>query len=390
MPIYRHMGSVPAKRHIRHQREAAASFLGEALYYEQVTTLGGFDQAYSVTYHLRPPTRVRSIQAHSEIDLRRVQASIEPRHLLSQQLQRQGELILGRQPLLVNDDLLISRVRPAQQQAQLYKNAHASELIFVAAGGGVLESMFGAQRYRQYDYLLIPQGTTYRLIADDINVEEQLIIESSSLLQLPARYLNPQGQLKLGAPFYERDFRGPETAICLDEDKPCSIMCKQGAQFHEITMAHHPFDVHGWDGFVYPLMINALDFEPITGTVHQPPPVHQFFEAAGFVVCTFVPRHLDLHPQAVKVPYAHSNVMMDEMLYYVDGSFSSRKGIACGSMTVHPRGLTHGPHPGTLQNSLQATQAQEIAVMVDTQKPLQLCGSALNIIDANYAQSWME
>ena len=390
MPIYRKLGSVPAKRHIKHERETAGSFLEQGLYYEHLTTLAGFEGAYSVSYHLRPPTRVLEIRPHSEIDLGREKASIEPRHLLSQNLARQGEMILGRVPLVANDDLIVSRVRPLLQQKELYKNAHASELLFIAQGSGVLESMFGSQRYRQYDYILIPQGCCYRLIADDPALEEHLIIETSAIVNLPQRYLNPRGQLKLGAPFYERDFRGPEALLCMDDEKPCSIICKQGEQFHEVRMAHHPFDVHGWDGFVYPSMINALDFEPITGTVHQPPPVHQFFEAAGFVVCTFVPRHLDLHPQAIKVPYAHSNVMMDELLYYVDGSFSSRKGISSGSMTLHPRGLTHGPHPGTLDKSAGETMAQEIAVMIDTQKPLQLCASALKIIDANYAQSWME
>ena len=390
MPRYMKLGSLPPKRHVKHAREGSDSFLGEALYYEHITTLAGFEDAYSISYHLRPPTRIKGLGSSTTVAQNSEQPSIEPRHILSQQLKRQGETILGRVPLLANQDLTISRVRPAEQQHDLYKNAHAAELIFVASGSGVLESMFGRQSYKQFDYIVIPQGTCYRLVSDAIDQEEHLIIETASLIQLPQRYLNPQGQLKLGAPFYERDFHGPQELMCIDQDEDCLVLCKQGAEIQAVTMAHHPFDVCGWDGFVYPYTINALDFEPITGSVHQPPPVHQFFEAAGFVVCTFVPRYLDLHPDAVKVPFAHSNVMMDEVLYYVDGSFSSRKGIDQGSMTLHPRGLTHGPHPGTLLASEDQTRAEELAVMIDTKNPLGLCPAATDLLDPHYAQSWME
>jgi homogentisate 1,2-dioxygenase len=305
-------------------------------------------------------------------------------------MQRIGDPILGRQVLLANNDLRIARVNPAQQQQAIYRNAGASELLFISSGSGVLKSMFGVLPYRQYDYISIPQGTAYLLEADDIQREAHLIIESPSLIRLPQRYLNSRGQLKLGAPIYERDLHAPDELCCIDEEQETDIICKQGSAWSRVRMAHHPFDAVGWDGFVYPFTFNALDFEPITGLVHQPPPVHQCFEAAGFVVCTFVPRYLDHHPDAIKVPFAHSNVMMDEMLYYVDGNFSSRKGIGSGSITMHPRGLVHGPHPGTLDAADDAVRADELAVMVDTANPLQINSSALKLLDTGYPASWME
>ncbi len=390
MPAYKQMGSIPIKRHIKHERDTGESFLNQGLYYEHVTTMAGFDQGYSISYHLRPPTRVKEINSFGEIDLSCRETALRPHHIQTQQLERSGESILGRVPLFKNNDILVSRAQPDKQQQHIYRNAGATEIIFITQGSGHIESMFGTLPYKQYDYIVIPQGTAYLIKSNKIEDESHLIIETPSLVQLPQRYLNPQGQLKLGAPFYERDIHGPSEALCVDQDEECTILCKQDTLINEIIMAHHPFDVVGWDGVVYPYTINALDFEPITGTVHQPPPIHQFFEASGFVVCTFVPRHLDLHKQAIKVPYAHSNVQMDELLYYVDGNFSSRKGISSGSVTMHPRGLTHGPHPGTITKSESETFVNELAVMIDTVQPLQLCEAALSIADPNYPVSWME
>lgn len=390
MVMYKCMGSVPPKRHIKHERPADESFLQEGLHYEHVSTLAGFDDAYAISYHLRPPTRILSITPEEHPSAPLHSAALQPQHLRSQQMQRSGDPITGRRLLLANEDIRISRVNPAQQQSTIYRNAGASELLFISSGSGAVKSTFGILPYKQFDYIYMPQGTAYIMEADDIKAQQHLIIETPSLINLPQRYLNPRGQLKLGAPMYERDLHGPRDLCCIEDDSPTEILCKQGDEWTRITMAHHPFDAVGWDGFVYPYTFNALDFEPITGTVHQPPPIHQCFEANGFVVCTFVPRYLDHHPDAIKVPYAHSNVMVDEVLFYVDGQFSSRKGIDKGSLTLHPRGLVHGPHPGTLSASSDAVRAEELAVMIDTSRPLQISESALSLRDEAYAKSWME
>jgi homogentisate 1,2-dioxygenase len=282
------------------------------------------------------------------------------------------------------------RCRPAEEQRALYRNGAADEVIFIYGGGGVLESSFGRLRYRQDDYIVIPRGTIYRLCPDDVRREDHLILESHSAVRVPGRYLNPEGQIKLGAPYCERDFHAPSELIPLDREEPTEVLVKDGNRITRTIMAHHPFDVMGWDGMVYPFTFNAMDFEPLTGTVHLPPPFQQTFECRGFVICTFAPRYLDHHPESIKVPYVHSNVEADEVLFYVRGNFGSRRGVASGSLSHHPAGIPHGPHPGTIAASMKATRTEELAVMFDTERPLAVTPQAIAIDDPSYPLSWLE
>ncbi|MCI0464614.1 MAG: homogentisate 1,2-dioxygenase [Gemmataceae bacterium] len=389
MPPYRKLGSVPPKRHTIHRHEPG--FRGEGIYYEEVVTVGGFDHAYSIAYHLRPPTRVARVEAAGTVALQRAeQSALRHHHLKSGVLPRTGDLITGRVPLLFNDDVVISRCRPARLQAELYRNATADEVLFAHHGAGELHTLFGVLPFRPFDYIVIPRCTTYRLTFDPEAPPDFLIVEAAQTVVIPPRYLNPHGQLKLGAPYYERDLHGPTDTLLIDREEDTPVLVKDGARLTRYVLKAHPFDVVGWDGMVYPFTFNADDFEPITGTIHQPPPIHQTFEAKGFVLCTFAPRLLDTHPQAIKVPYAHSNVQADEVLYYVRGRFGSRRGVEEASITLHPRGIPHGPHPGTIAASREMTRTDELAVMVDTVRPLALTRQALELDDPQYPYSWLE
>lgn len=391
MAVYMRMGLTPRKRHIRLGREAKESFLGEGLYYEHVVTTAGFDRAYSILYHLRPPTRVRHSEYAGRLSLEAVEGEpLRHRHLLTQKMARQGELIRGRVPLLFNEDMTCWRCRPAEGQKALYRNGGADEVIFVASGGGVVVSPYGVLPYRADDYIVIPRGTTYRMEPDDVSKEDHLILESLGAVRLPKRYFNPDGQLMLGAPYSERDFHGPRELRTVDREEDTEVLVKDGTRLTRTVLASHPFDVVGWDGMVYPFTFNAMDFEPLTGTVHLPPPYQQTFECHGFVICTFAPRHLDHHPEAIKVPYVHSNTESDEVLYYVHGQFGSRKGVSSGSISVHPAGIPHGPHPGTIKASESATRTEELAVMFDTERPLRVTRAALELDDPKYPSSWLE
>ncbi len=389
MPVYRQLGTIPPKRHTALRTEPG--YRGEGIHYEEVVTTAGFGRAYSIVYHLRPPTRVKKIEAAGTHPVEIIeQPVLRHHHLKSAAMPRAGDPITGRVPLLMNADVTIGRCRPAKPQAELYRNACADEVLFVHKGRGTLTSQFGVLPFKPYDYVVIPHCTTYRLDFDADASADLLIIESANNIVVPPRYLNPDGQMRLGAPFSERDLHGP-TELCVhDREEDTTVVIKDGPRWTRYTLAQHPFDVAGWDGFVYPFTFNADDFEPITGTVHQPPPIHQTFEATGFVVCTFAPRMLDTHPDAIKVPYAHSNVQADEVLYYVRGKFGSRRGVEESSFTLHPHGIPHGPHPGTIVASRQATRTDELAVMVDTMRPLLLTRQALEMDDANYPYSWLE
>jgi homogentisate 1,2-dioxygenase len=389
MPSYRKIGSIPAKRHIAHRHEPG--YKGEGIYYEEVVTTAGFGRAYSIVYHLRPPTRVKKIEPAGTVipDLVE-QPALRHHHLRTGNIKPSGDPLTGRIPLLLNPDVMLSRCRPAQRQNELYRNADADEVIFIHQGNGTLHTLFGPLPFRPFDYVVIPRCTTYRLEFDAGVQPDLFIIETAGNVVVPARYLNPDGQLRLGAPYSERDLKGPSEANVIDRDQETTVLIKDGQRLTRYTLAHHPFDVVGWDGMVYPFTFNADDFEPITGTVHQPPPVHLTFEAAGLVICTFAPRLLDTHPEAIKVPYAHSNVQADEVLYYVRGKFGSRRGIEEASITLHPRGIPHGPHPGTIAASRSLTRTDELAVMVDTVRPLQVTRQALEMDDPQYPYSWLD
>jgi homogentisate 1,2-dioxygenase len=389
MPPYRKLGSVPRKRHIAHRREGG--YRNEGIYYEEVVTTAGFGRAYSICYHLRPPTRVRKVEAAGTLNVEVVgEPALRHHHLKTGALRPAGDVVTGRVPLLVNADVTLARCRPAQRQAELYRNATGDEVFFVHQGRGTLHALFGPLPFRQYDYVVVPRCTTYRLEFEAGAQPDLLIVEAAGNVVVPPRYLNPDGQLRLGAPYSERDLHGPEQVAVVDREEDTPVLVRDGRRLTRYTLAGHPFDVVGWDGMVYPFTFNADDFEPITGTVHQPPPVHQTFEAPGFVLCTFAPRLLDTHPEAIKVPYAHSNVEADEVLYYVRGRFGSRRGVEEASVTLHPRGIPHGPHPGTILASRDVTRTDELAVMVDTARPLELTRQALELDDPSYPYSWLE
>jgi homogentisate 1,2-dioxygenase len=310
-------------------------------------------------------------------------------HVKTKEMQRAGDPIRGRIPMFFNSDCMIARCRPAVQQTEYYRNAQQDEMIFVHSGAGRLESMYGELIFGPLDYLIVPKCTTYRLVFDDVANADLLVVEARGTLGFPPRYINPDGQFRLGAPFCERDLRGPSLMEPKADEGEFPVLIKDGNRWTRYVLASHPWDVVGWDGMIYPFAFNADDFEPITGKVHQPPPIHQTFQADGFVVCTFAPRMLDTHPEAIKVPYAHSNIESDEVLYYVRGQFGSRRGVELGSLTLHPHGIPHGPHPGTIVASRNINYTDELAVMIDTFAPLQVAADATRMDDPNYPFSWL-
>ena len=389
MPHYLQRGTIPPKRHTELPREPG--FLGEGIHYEEVVSTEGFSRAYSTLYHLRPATRVTAIEplppwpapVAAEMPLRHV-------HLKTAGLARAGDVVDGRVAMFFNAEVTIARCRPATQQRELYRNARDDEVLFVHAGSGRLETMFGTLRFRPLDYVVIPKCTTYRMEFDDPAAADLLVVEAHGSIRFPKRYINPDGQFRLGAPFCERDIRGPDDLRPVDAEGRHTVLVRDGLRIVRYALPHHPFDVVGWDGMVYPFAFNADDFEPITGRIHQPPPVHQTFDGPGFVICTFAPRMLDTDPRAVKVPYVHSNVESDEVLYYVRGRFGSRRGVEVGSFTLHPHGIPHGPHPGTIVTSRSATWTDELAVMIDTFRPLQVALPGAACDQPDYPFSWME
>lgn len=390
MPYYLSLGSIPKKRHTAHR--TTPGYKGEGIFYEEVVSTQGFSRAYSIVYHLKPPTRVKAVEAAGE----RVVTASEQRvlrhhHLKTLAMPAGGDPITGRVPLFTNADVTLWRCRPAKPQAELFRNALADEIVFVHKGSGRLLTHFGVLHFKPCDYVVIPRCTTYQFEFDAGTQPDLLVIESPRPVGFPDRYLNPDGQFRLGAPFCERDLHGPTELAPVHREEDVPVVIKDGHRLTRYVLAHHPFDVIGWDGLVYPFTFNADDFEPITGTIHQPPPIHQTFEGkGGFVVCTFAPRVLDTHPEAVKIPYAHSNVESDEVLYYVRGKFGSRRGVDECSFTLHPHGIPHGPHPGTIAASWDMTRTDELAVMVDTFRPLYLTTEAEGFDDPKYPLSWLD
>ena len=384
---YLSLGNVPKKRHTAHRM--SPGFNDEGICYEEVISTQGFSRAYSIAYHLRPPTRVKHIEPAGTIAVERIeQPVLRHHHVKTGGLPRAGDPMTGRVPIFSNNDVTLWRCRPSLPQAELYRNAVADEIVFVHSGSGCLFTHFGRLPFKPFDYIVIPRCTTYELQCD--SPADLLVIESNGTIEFPRRYVNPDGQLRLGAPFCERDLHGPEQMTTMDREADTPVVIKDGPRLTRYVLASHPFDVVGWDGCVYPFTFNADDFEPITGTVHQPPPIHQTFESVGgFVVCTFAPRMLDTHPDAIKVPYAHSNVESDEVLYYVRGKFGSRRGVEESSFTLHPHGIPHGPHPGTIAASKDVKWTDELAVMVDTFRPLFLTKQAMELDDAKYPLSWL-
>ncbi len=385
MPSYHSLGQVPPKRHTQF-RKPDGSLYSEELFGEE-----GFSGVYSLLYHQHPPTRVTRIAKQSDVCREEwPQETHRHHHLKTHAAALGGDPIEGRRLLMYNTDCTISVVRPTQAMEHFYRNAEADELLFVHEGQGTLETTFGLLPYREGDYLLVPRGTTYR-VAPGSPEQRFLVVEAfGGPIEPPKRYRNAFGQLLEHSPYCERDLHAPTELPVREERGEYQVRVKVNGQMMTYTFDFHPLDVVGWDGFLYPYSFNIADFEPITGRVHQPPPVHQTFEGPHFVVCSFCPRKLDYHPLAVPVPYNHSNIDSDEMIYYVSGNFGSRKGIEVSSITLHPRGIPHGPHPGTVEKSLGAERTDELAVMVDTFRPLKLAADAQALDDPQYPFSWLE
>jgi len=384
MPFYHKLGQLPPKRHIAFPKADGT------LHQEQLIGNKGFTGPASLLYHLRPPTTVKTVR-----HLAPVVYEADPDPALRLLHFRTGKLTSGSSPtldrrvLLFNSDVALLHVSPSKTDEHFYRNGLCDEIVYVTDGSGVLESQFGNLPYREGDHLVIHRGILHRFKMDDVP-HTFLVIETPSYVRTPARYRNEYGQLVEGAPFSERDIRRPEELKTHDETGEFRVVVRQRGGLTESVLDHHPFDVAGWDGYYYPWSISIHDFEPIVGMIHQPPPVHQTFQGDGFVTCAFVPRPYDFHPEAVPAPYAHSNVMTDEVLYYLSKNFMSRKGIEHGSITLHPDGMPHGPHPGRYEASVGRPRTEELALMLDTFKPLKVARAALKIEDVNYFKSWLE
>lgn len=382
MPFYHRLGDLPHKRHTVFRQPDGG------LYSEQVMGTRGFDGIQSIVYHRRPPTAVVRIEDRGPVPMVLEEpGALRHRHFRTARLSSGGDAISGRQPLLHNADLTMSVVVPTEPMAYHYRNGQGDELLFVHEGEGQIESTFGTLPFRRGDYVVVPIGTTYRVVSH--SALRLLVLETRGSIETPGRYRNEYGQLLEHAPFCERDFRVPQELICHEEVGEFPVLVRAHDRFSWHVLDHHPLDTVGWDGYLYPWAFNIEDFEPITGRIHQPPPVHQTFRGPNFVVCSFVPRLFDYHPLAIPAPYYHSNVDSDEVLYYVEGNFMSRRGIEEASITLHPSGLPHGPHPGTIEASIGKEATQELAVMVDTFHPLQVARAATEVEDAQYPFSWV-
>lgn len=385
MPIYHKLGQIPPKRHTIFRQPNGK------LYNEQLFGTIGFDGMSSLLYHVHRPTQVRQINEAKDLTPKiAVGKNMAARKLIGFDLPAENDFLDSRTPMLVNSDIHIGLAAPKQSMtAYFYKNADADEMLFIHRGSGTLKTLVGNIPFEYGDYLIIPRGMIYQI---EFDTEDNRILyaESFDPIYTPKRYRNWFGQLLEHSPFCERDYKLPEVLETHDEEGDFIMKIKKQGMLHELVYAHHPFDVIGWDGYNFPYGFSIHNFEPITGRVHQPPPVHQTFETKAFVICSFCPRLYDYHPQAIPAPYNHSNIDSDEMLYYVDGDFMSRNDIDQGYITLHPGGIPHGPHPGAYERSIGKKETGELAVMIDTFKPLQVTEAAAKLDDGKYYQSWLE
>ncbi|HLL78118.1 MAG TPA: homogentisate 1,2-dioxygenase [Ktedonobacteraceae bacterium] len=388
MPPYHRLGQIPHKRHTQFRKPDGT------LYYEELFGTEGFSGNYSNLYYTYPPTRVKRVEKFGEVMFLSDEWPQEVQrhhHLKSANLRRGGDAVLGAQVLMYNKDVAIGVSLPDSEMTYFYRDGDSDLVYFVHEGRGILESNFGLLPYHEGDYIVIPRGTTFRFqIASDSPPSRFLTIEARGTIEPPRRYMNKNGQLLEHSPYCERDLRLPEELVTHTERGDFEVRVKVGNLISSYWYDFHPINTVGWDGCEYPWIFNIEDFEPITGRVHQPPPVHQTFQGPNFVVCSFVPRKLDYHPLSIPVPYNHSNIDSEEMIYYVNGNFGSRRGIERSSMTLHPRGIPHGPHPGAVEKSLGAERTEELAVMVDTFYPLKYTALAETIDDPTYPYSWIE
>lgn len=384
MPFYKTLGKIPHKRHTQFRKDN-----GE-LYHEQLFGTIGFDGMSSLLYHIEPPTLMKEILGEKDIAPEiAIDKNMEMRSLKGYEVKPTDDFLDSRVPVLVNSDCYIELASPKKSMTDyFYKNADADEVIFIHRGEGTLKTQLGNIEFSYGDYLVIPRGMIYQMHFKSED-NRLFIVQSFHPVYTPKRYRNWFGQLLEHSPYCERDIRPPSVLEPIDEKGDFLIKIKKQDVLYSYVYASHPFDVVGWDGFNYPYAFSIHDFEPITGRVHQPPPVHQTFETSAFVICSFVPRLYDYHPLSIPAPYNHSNIDSDEVLYYVDGDFMSRNNIEKGQITLHPSGIPHGPHPGAYERSIGKTETQELAVMVDTFKPLKLTKQALELESPEYGRSWI-
>lgn len=378
---YHNLGEIPQKRHVQFRHD-------ETLLTEEVVGYEGFSGNESILYHLHSPCRIADIREFTLIEREEwVPGAHVHRHTRTSAVEQKSDPIFGRQLLMYNADVEMAICKPETDTSAFYRNGEGDEVIFVHEGNGVMETVFGNLPFRQHDYVVIPRGTTYRFRGE---AEEQLwfVFYTPGEIETPNRYRNRYGQLLEGAPFSHRDFKPPVELETHHEDGEHELIVRVRGGYQRYILDYHPFDVIGWDGYVYPYTFNVHDFEPITGRIHQPPPVHQTFQGQNFVICSFCPRELDYDPEAIPVPYHHSNIQSEEVMYYVSGGGESRKGVEYGSITLHPSGLPHGPQPGVVESSLGKRRTEDLVVMCDTFRPLRLTNLAGDLDDPSYAYSW--
>lgn len=383
---YHRLGTIPPKRHTQFRQPDGS------LYKEEVVSSEGFSGIYSILYHIHAPTRVKEVKAPAPYGAKRIEDyALRQTHLNTSAVEQTGDDYLGaRKVMLTNSDCSISICAPRQRKMDyFYKNAEGDEVLYVHDGSGVLISQFGKLDIGKGDYVVIPRTVIYKLEFQEGPLR-LLIIESASPVETVRRYRNQLGQLLEHSPYCERDIRPPAELVTDNSRGEFLVKIKKQGFLHQYVYEHSPLDLIGWDGFLWPYAFSIHDFEPITGRIHQPPPVHQTFQGRNFVICSFVPRLFDYHPLSIPAPYNHSNIDSDEVLYYAEGNFMSRRGIERGSFTLHPGGLPHGPHPGTVEKSIGAKETKELAVMIDTFRPLYLTKDALEFLDKNYPMSWTD
>ena len=382
MPFYHKQGKIPPKRHTAFKKEDGS------LYYEELVSREGFSGIYSNLYHLQRPTKISKVGELFKQELSKAKTKHRARHITTASLKTTGDVLSARIPLFFNSDVIISVAAVSENMDYCYRNGTVDEVLYIQSGEGKFISNFGNLHVKSGDYVVIPRGVIWQMNPTD--TVRMLVIESAGPVETPNRYRNRFGQLLEHSPFCERDIQLPELQDPITNKKECLVKVKTQKGIQEYTYAHHPCDVIGWDGYYFPWSISIHDFEPIVGSIHQPPPVHQTFQANGFVICSFVPRLFDFHPGAIPAPYPHSNIDSDEIIYYSKGEFMSRQGIQEESITLHPMGLPHGPQPGKYQSSIGKKHTDELAVMIDTFKPLHVTEAALRIDEANYPLSWMD
>jgi homogentisate 1,2-dioxygenase len=385
MPLYHKLGKFPQKRHTIFQQKDGKH------YYEQLFGTEGFSGMSSLLYHVHRPTQVKEILSSKDITPKiAIDKNIKALLLQGFQIKPADDFLDSRTPMLINNDVWLGLAAPKKSMTSyFYKNADADEMIFIHKGKGKLKTFLGNIPFEYGDYLIIPRGMIYQM---EFETEDNrlLYLESFDPIYTPKRYKNPHGQLLEHSPYCERDFKLPSELETFDQKGDFLIKIKKEGMLHDVVYATHPFDVVGWDGYNFPYGFSIHNFEPITGRIHQPPPVHQTFETSSFVVCSFCPRLYDYHPLSIPAPYNHSNIDSDEVLYYVDGDFMSRNNIEQGHITLHPKGIPHGPAPGAMERSIGQKETQELAVMVDTFRPLKVTEAAMKIDDGKYYKSWVE